>query len=596
MATLRAALGRTGVKRGAAALIVALLICLPLPHMFKMPATAMEEGSIVEYATLTLHGEVPTKDYWTEYGPLNVYAPTVVFAAVHPSIAVERTLGLTYRLVLVGSLFWLLRRYSKRGAWIGAGLAWFTIAPFGLMAYSWIGGLGFCLLGLAALTASLERERANNALVVLSGLSYAVALGFRPDLIIVAVVPAAVLVWKRREVLKTLLITTAIGLLPYLYFLFTAGPSNIWRNLVIDPLFHLRDGRALPVPPSFTWVGEFFTRITALTSLHRLVGGPLPSQVALFFWLLLIALGVIVATVLGKSRSHDRRWIALVVLAGLLVTNFLQRADFSHFRQVGNVWIAMFPIAVAFLLERRGASRPRVVATSAALFIVIAALSASTLWGQAYLDLLHPTTKAPGQVQPSVHINGRTIPLDDKGRAKFMYQAAETVGLLAPHGNTLFEGPADLRFTNYNEPIFYWLEPKLKPSTYYLEMNPGISNTPESGLATQVDHADWVILSEVYERFSEPNTSTVPGDPAPNSVIDHHFCAVTATPYYEVLQHLPAGVTVNPATMAASDTVTVSLKHRPIARCSAVPSRASTTERLLGILAARQELPSPKVP
>ncbi len=596
MATLRAALGRTSVKRGAVALIVALLICLPLPHMFHLPATAMEEGSIVEYATLTLHGEVPTKDYWTEYGPLNVYVPTVAFAAVHPSIAVERSLGLVYRLVLVGSLFWVLRRYSKRGAWIGAALAWFTIAPFGLMAYSWIGGLGFCLLGLAALTASLERERANNALVVLSGLSYAVALGFRPDLVIVAVAPAAILVWKRREVLKTLLITTALGLLPYLYFLFTAGPSNIWRNLVIDPLFHLRDGRALPVPPSFTWVGEFFTRITALTSLHRLVGGPLPSQVALFFWLLLIVLAVIVATVIGKRRSNDRRWIALVVLAGLLVTNFLQRADFSHFRQVGNVWIAMFPVAVAFLLEHRGAARPRVVATSAGLFILIAALSATTLWGQAYLDLLRPITKSPGQVQPSVHINGRTIPLDDKGRAKFMYQAAETVSLLAPHGNTMFEGPADLRFTNYNEPILYWLEPKLKPSTYYLEMNPGISNTPESGLAAQVDRADWVILSEVYERFSEPNTSTVPGDEAPNAVIDHHFCAVTATPFYEVLQHLPAGVTVNPATMATADTVPVSLKQRPIARCSAVPSRAATTARLLGLLAARQELPSTKVP
>ena len=594
MATLRAALGRTGVKRGAAALIVALLICLPLPHMFHMPATAMEEGSIIEYATLTLHGEVPTKDYWTEYGPLNVYVPTVAFAALHPSIGVERTLGLAYRAVLIGALFWLLRRYSKRGAWIGAALAWFTIAPFGLMAYSWIGGLGFCLFGLAALTAALEKEPANKALVVVSGLSYAIALGFRPDLIIVAVIPALVLVWKRREVLRTLLATTAIGLLPYLYFLATAGPSNIWRNLVIDPLFHLRDGRALPVPPSFTWVGEFFTRITALTSSHRLVGGPLPSQVALFFWLLLIVLAVILATVIGKSRSHDRRWIALVVLAGLLVTNFLQRADFSHFRQVGNVWLAMFPVAVAFLLEKRGAARPRVVATSAALLILVAALSATTLWGQAYLELLQPAAKS-GSVQPTVHVNGRTIPLDDKGRAKFMRQAASTVALLSARGESLFEGPADLRFTNYNEPIFYWLEPQLHPSTYYLEMNPGIANVVGSGLADQVNKADWVILSEVYERFSEPNTSTVPGDPAPNFVIDHQFCAVTATPFYEVLQHLPPGVTVNPAAMNPADTVTVSLSHRPIANCSAVPSRASTVNRLSRILATTQAAPSTKV-
>ena len=254
----------------------------------------------------------------------------------------------------------------------------------------------------------------------------------------------------------------------------------------------------------------------------------------------------------------------------------------------------MFPVPVAFLLEKRGAARPRVVATSAALLILVAALSATTLWGQAYLELLQPAAKS-GSVQPTVHVNGRTIPLDDKGRAKFMRQAASTVALLSARGESLFEGPADLRFTNYNEPIFYWLEPQLHPSTYYLEMNPGISNVVGSGLADQVNKADWVILSEVYERFSEPNTSTVPGDPAPNFVIDHQFCAVTATPFYEVLQHLPPGVTVNPAAMNPADTVTVSLSHRPIANCSAVPSRASTVNHLLHIIATTQAAPSTKV-
>jgi hypothetical protein len=317
--------------------------------------------------------------------------------------------------------------------------------------------------------------------------------------------------------------------------------------------------------------------------------------VALFFWLLLILLVTIVATVVGKHRSTDRRWIALVVLSALLVTNFLQRADFSHFRQVGNVWIALFPIAVAFLLERRGAAQPRVVATSAALFIVIAGLSATTLWGQAYLELLHGASKKANHVQPRVHVNGRTVLLDDAGRAKFMGQAAATVAELSHAGETLFEGPADLRFTNYNEPIFYWLEPQLKPSTYYLEMNPGIANVKTSGLARQIDAADWVILSEVYERFSEPNSSTVPGDVTPNTVIDHHFCAVTATSFYEVLQHLPAGERVDPSTMSPSQTVQISLLQRPIARCSAVPSRVDTYRELLRILAARAAA-STKVP
>ncbi len=573
------------VGRALVVLILGALLLVPLPQMFHMPATSMEEGSIVEYATLTLHGSVPTKDFWTEYGPLNVYVPTVAFAAIHPSINVERTVGLLYRMVLVAGVYWLLRRHSKRGAWIGAALSWCTIAPFGLMAYSWVGGLGFALFGLAALTAALDRDPPHRNLLLLSGASYGIALGFRPDLIFMVSIPATILLWRRRDALKPLLLAFGVALLPYLYFVATAGVGNVVRNLVIDPLFHLRAGRALPVPPSFTTISEFFTKVSSLTYLHRAIGGPIAGQVALFFWLMVAGLVVTVATIVGPRRVKDKRWIAVVAAVALLTSNFLQRADFSHFRQVGTFWLAVVPVAIALLLRQRCRSIPRVVGTSAALLVVIGSLVATTMWTQPYLELLTPGGKADGMVaRHSIHVNGRSIPIDDSNRAVLMRRAAEAVALLSVPGQTLFEGPNDLRFTNYNEPIFYWFEPQLKPSTYYLEMNPGIANTIDSGLAQQVDRAHWVILSQVYQRFSEPNTSIVPGSPAPNVVITHHFCAVDSTPYYSVLEHLPSGQTTNPLVEMPSHRVWIGMQY--VTRCEALPSNSATVTRLAQLRAS----------
>ena len=234
--------------------IVALAIVIaPLPRLYGATATSMEEGSILEYATLTLHGSVPTKDYWTEYGPLNVYVPTVAFAVTGPSVPVERTVGLLYRAVLILAQFSLLRRFSRRGAWIGALLSWFAIAPFGLMAYSLIGGLGCTLAGLALLTSALDRDPPSTRALIAAGIAYGVGLGFRPDLVLVAVLPASILLWRRRSTLRPLLVSAGATIaVPYGILLGTAGFSNVVRCLLIDPLIHLRAGRALPVPPSFT--------------------------------------------------------------------------------------------------------------------------------------------------------------------------------------------------------------------------------------------------------------------------------------------------------------------------------------------------------
>ncbi len=47
-------------------------------------------------------------------------------------------------------------------------------------------------------------------------------------------------------------------------------------------------------------------------------------------------------------------------------------------------------------------------------------------------------------------------------------------------------GPVDLSRTNYSDAFFYHLFPDLEVGTRYIEMDPGIADAEDSGLADEV--------------------------------------------------------------------------------------------------------------
>ena len=84
----------------------------------------------------------------------------------------------------------------------------------------------------------------------------------------------------------------------------------------------------------------------------------------------------------------------------------------------------------------------------------------------------------------------------------------------------------DLRQTVYNDTVFYYLFPELEPATRYMEMDPGMANAPDSGLAEDVASADWLILTRFWSGWIEPNESSVFGPDEPNQVVENQFCLV----------------------------------------------------------------------
>jgi len=563
--------------------LVALVLLAPIPKMLTTAATSMEEGSLLEYPTLALHGEIPTKAYWTEYGPLNVWVPAGAYELTGPSVLVERLVGLAYRAVLLFSLFSLLKRYSRPGAVGGVLISWLILAPFGAIAYSWIAGLAFGLAGLAVLTAALDDAEPRRARVVAGGLLLGIALSFRPDMILGVGLGAVLLLRRRKHQKIQSLVGIAIGVLPLGALVLLAGFHDAITNLVIDPIFNLRAGRHLPVPPPTRAVGEYFTRIEAWTTAATRWPGQAPAvQLASFFWVVVIAGVILVASmVVIRRRAEAKTWIPFMGFALFLAPQLVQRCDLNHMRFVGVVWLAALPTAVLLLAGTR-AAKPGRLAVEASVGVGLALFLAAPFFQvQAFAEMfpgLGRPVSIPGSV---VHHAGRSIPTGSAHESRAINRLLGILDRIPPSrypgGIRFIEGPADLRLTNYSETWMYWLEPTMIPATYYLEMNPGISNATNSRLAGELGHADLLVLSDRYNAFSEPNASVIPGNPAPNRVVEQHYCELASTDWYHVLIHRPE--LLRPADLPPSERVVVG--GHPEARCSALTTSGSSANTAL---------------
>ena len=138
----------------------------------------MEEGTLLIGGELVARGWTPHGDFEHLYGPADLWTLAAAFSIFGVSITVERLVGMLYRFLLIGAIFAIARRWGSGVATATAGLAWLLIAPFGLIAYSWIAALAF---GVASLAVALDANESSRRWLV-AGLLAGVALLFRADL------------------------------------------------------------------------------------------------------------------------------------------------------------------------------------------------------------------------------------------------------------------------------------------------------------------------------------------------------------------------------------------------------------------------------
>ncbi len=547
----RGALVVDGIQWGEVASLVVPLVAVlvPLARMLGTGATTMEEGNVLVVAAGILDGRLPHADVAYLYAPGSVWTVAGAFSMFGTSVVTERLVGLGYRLLLLWGVHRLARRWGLPTATCAALATWAVLAPFGLIAYPWVAGLGLLATG-TALVLDGEDRRIAAVGAGLCGLAVFHQIVLAPAALLV-VVPAFITATdERRARLGTGLVA---GLFPFLLHLVLVGPGAMVQGMVVDPVIRLRAGRRLPLPPDPDDSGDFFARLDDLVrGPDRLPGLDRPAQIAALFWLLMAATALLLVVAWRWRGSARSRFTTMAVVGAALVPMVLQRPSPNHLKFVGAWTAAVGVVAVAQPLGRllghlgshRTGHRLAHLAPPLALAVVLGGLAvvAPHHIGRFTADAF---TDRPldGSTATVIH-DGRTLPV---GRGAGAHAVADEIdGLvdlvdaLTRPGDRVFVGPADLTRTNYSDTFLYFLLPDLVPASRHVEMNPGLANRPGSGLAADLAAADVLVLTDRFDGWSEPNASVRPGDPAPAAVVAERFCDVGGTATWRVLR--PCGV------------------------------------------------------
>ena len=519
-----------------------LAVCLPpVWGLWRTQGAPMEEGFMLVFPELVLQGKVPNRDFLHLYGPGSLWVLALVFAVFGVGLAAERTVGFLQHLGVAFGVFALLRPW---GPWLAAGggalAAMIVLTPSGLTAMAWIGGVA---LGLWALRAALEGLEApagssrRTRQLVLAGVLAGAALLYRLDLVLAVGLSAAVVVaGLDRRGRRVFFVALAIGLAPYLVHLAMAGPGDAFHGMVVEPVFDLRGGRRLPLPPSIDHFDGFLQGAGALDQPPWPFPAP-AGPLQLDLWLGVLA-ATVVALAAGGLRAHrgrgDRRLLAIAAFCVGLLPQALQRPDSTHLAWVSCVPIGMLPAAVVELTRGRHIAPRRLAAVALAVPALLTFALVPYFTWRPYGEAIAQTF-GRRLVEQTMRHGDRYFPYKRHDAVAAVNEMLPVVDDVTEPGDTLIVGPGDLRKTPYSEAFLYFLLPDLEPGTRYIEMDPGVANAPDSGLADELAAADVVILSTIRDDWHEPNDSRRFGPDEPNRVLARDFCLVQKfgdSPFY----------------------------------------------------------------
>ena len=479
--------------------LVVLAVLLPLWGSFEGPASTMDEGSLLVYPELILKGKLPYRDFETFYGPANLAILSAVYAGLGPNIFVERGVGLIYRVLALVAIFALVRRYDTALAAGCMVVAGFLLLPLGLPAYAWIGGVTCALWSMVTAAKPESTGRC-----FLGGLLAGLALLFRPDLgpaVIVSALPLFLLVTARRW---SYLGGAALALLPLGWLTVVVGPDQIINNLLLFPVIHSSPGRHLSLFSAERYVIYLFFAHVVAVGANVLAG---------------------IIAIRSDRRDPAGRLVLALALLGLGLTHQMaQRVDVWHVLFAAFVSLGLLPLSIFVMQSHFRAIQPRLahalLATAAVLVLLesIAPELAATARGDVVASV-------SGEAKEIVFIEqrGRRFPFSSMHEALMIGKIFNRLDELASPGQRLFVGPADLRRTNYNDTFIYYMVPQFQPATYFLEMNPGSANRPNSRLAEDIASADWLVLSHEFDESDEPNESVKLGSDQPMRIVHDQF-------------------------------------------------------------------------
>jgi hypothetical protein len=516
--------------------IVGLVMAVPLRGLLRAPGPPMEEGFMLVFPEQVLKGAIPNRDFLHLYGPGSLWALAGVFKVFGVSLLSERGFGVVQQLAIMFGVYALARRWGRVLAVSAGVISGLIIIPFGLTALAWVGGVGLAMCGLAAgveARADTDDRRARRW-ALLAGLLLGLAILFRLDLVLgVGLSTIALVRGMQRARANRLFVGLGIGIAPYVIQVATAGLGHAFRGMVLDPVFHLRGGRSLPIPPPWGHLDGFLQQAGALERSTWPLPAPVRSQ-ELFLWLFLL-LGAIAFVFWQGWRATRRdpesitsRTLFVVGIFGVgIVPQALQRVDSGHFAWVSCVVFAFVPIALYEMAKRRAPNvSPRRLAIGSGALMLAALLFVIPAFTIRLYASFSIQTFGIHRASFEIKNDGRVFYYGKPDRAEAAQMVIAAATKISKPGQRLFVGPVNLKKTPYSDAYLYYMLPELVPATYYIEMDPGVANANDSRMPKDLASADVVILSSIWDDWSEPNDSRKTGSDASEKVLARDFCHV----------------------------------------------------------------------
>jgi hypothetical protein len=492
--------GETG-RHGWIAMAIGLLVLLvPFSVRFQHNGGPMDEGTLLVYPEMVQRGAIPYRDFETFYGPANPYLLAGIYAIFGLNIGVERTVGLLYRAVILVAFFGLIRRWGTPIATGCMLLTGFLLLPLGVVAYAWIGAMACALLFVWAMAAPEKNWRC-----LAGGLFAGLALSFRADIGPALIIAAWALLYPltSSQRLRTAL-GAAIGLAPYPAVLLLSGFEQMFNNLFLYPVILSGPARRLPLFSAEPYVVRIFFALILAAAANIVV------------WLF--------AVWANPKEARNRTLLALALLGAGVIPQAWQRADFYHVAFVAFLVFGILPLTVFFGISKRIPNRAQIWCALGATVLVTAGIGAiAPILPELAGDYFRQALQTKPQGSEFVHQGARSFPVFSPQRVVAIGRMLEEIERQSKPGERLFVGPGDLRRPNYCDTFIYHLLPKLRPATYFLEMNPLSVNRPGSRLASDIRSADWLVLNHEWDLGEEPNRSREYSSAEPADVAKEYF-------------------------------------------------------------------------
>jgi hypothetical protein len=474
-----------GLAQAGAAGAVAVL---SIVRFLVAPLDRYDEGVTLTKAFLTGIGQVPFRDYWITYGPLDPYLLAGAFQLAGTTVVVERLLGALTFLLLALAGYAIAGRL---GLAAGMRLLISGLISIGAVAVPAFNSAFLAnLIGVAALLVFfISLERGDWRWPLLAGAGVGLASFARPEfaLALGTGISGGYLALGLRR-------STLVRLLPFVgggaavagslwgLIVWQAGPGPVWFDIFVHALQIYPRSRSIPLGQ-----GHEGAMVVVLSLAFVLV----------WTW---------AAWHLFRRRFDpaDRaRMIALMLTVLLLFTWVRVRADGAH---ALGVWPSVAILLALLLAHRRHADRPAPAGLDPAVSIAGMLLFALAAGGLVARDLSLPSDAAP---VARAGVSGARAWMPASQLAALI----RTIDAQSPPGRPIWVGLQRNDLVTFNDTMLYFLSARTPGTTYY-ESLPGLttSDAVQQTIICQLETAGVTLAVLGPNTPGEPwNLSSVAG-------------------------------------------------------------------------------------